>query len=82
MSTFNGVTLCSLPELSQVVVPCLAICGACDAHRVARLKLPQFQQDNGQVVDEEESVHKRHGVLHDTLVVLVLSTVRIFGNRL
>lgn len=53
-------------------MPHLSICGAHDAHREARLELPELQQDDGQVVDEEQSVHQRHGVLNDALVVLVL----------
>lgn len=62
----------SSPELPQVVVPRLAVGGARDAHGEARLQLPELQQHNGQVVDEEQRVHQRHGVLHDALVVLVL----------
>lgn len=58
--------------MSQVVVPHLAICGACDADGEAGLELPELQQDDGQVVDEEQSVHQGHCVLHDALVVLVL----------
>lgn len=60
------------PELAQVVVPGLAVRGARDAHGEARLQLPQLQQHDGQVVDEEQRVHQGHSVLHDALVVLVL----------
>lgn len=63
---------CLSPELSQVVVPGLAVRGASDAHGEARLELPQLQQDDGQIVDEEQSVHQGHGVLHNSLVVLIL----------
>lgn len=70
------VTQCLSPELSQVVVPLLAICGACDAHREAWLELPELQQDDGQIVDEEQSVHQGHGVLHDALVVLILRMMK------
>lgn len=60
------------PELAQVVVLGLAVRGARDAHRETRLQLPQLQQHNGQVMDEEQRIHQGHSVLHDALVVLVL----------
>lgn len=66
-------TACSLPELAQVVMPCLAICGACDGHGKARLQLSELQQDDGQVVDEEQGIHQGHGVLDDSLIVLILT---------
>lgn len=60
------------PELSQVVVPRLAVCGARDTHREAGLELPELQQDDGQVMDEEQSVHQGHSILHNALVVVIL----------
>lgn len=65
-------TLCFSPELAQVVMPCFAICGACDTNGEARLELSELQQDDGQVMDEEQSIHQGHGVLDDSLIVLIL----------
>lgn len=56
-------------------MPCLAICGACDTHGEARLELSELQQDDGQVVDEEQSVHQGHGILDDPLIVLILRMI-------
>lgn len=56
-------------------MPCLAICGACDTHGKARLQLSELQQDDGQVVDEEQGIHQGDGVLDDSLIVLILTTM-------
>lgn len=53
-----------------------AVRGARDAHGEARLELPELQQDHCQVVDEEQHVHQRHGVLDHALVVVVLREQR------
>lgn len=53
-------------------MPCLAICGACDTNREARLELSELQQDDGQVMDEEQSIHQGHGILDNSLIVLIL----------
>lgn len=68
----NSLQVFSSPELSEVVVPRLAVCGARDADGETWLELPELQQDDGQVVDEEQSVHQGDRVLHNALVVLVL----------
>lgn len=57
-------------------MPRLTIRGSRDANGEARLELPELQQDDGQVVDEEQCVHQGYGVLHDALVVLVLETIQ------
>lgn len=64
--------VCSSPELAQVVMPCLAICGARDTNGEARLELSELQKDDGQVMNEEQSIHQGHGVLDDSLIVLIL----------
>lgn len=53
-------------------MPRLTIRGARHTHGEARLELSELQQDDGQVVDEEQSVHQGHGVLDDSLIVLIL----------
>lgn len=57
-------------------MPRLTVRGSRDANGEARLELPELQQDDGQVVDEEQRVHQGHGVLHDALVVLVLKMMQ------
>lgn len=56
-------------------MPCLAVCGACDTHGKARLQLSELQQDDGQVVDEEQGIHQGDGVLDDSLIVVILTTM-------
>lgn len=53
-------------------MPCLAICGARDTNGEARLELSELQKDDGQVMNEEQSIHQGHGVLDDSLIVLIL----------
>lgn len=57
-------------------MPRLTIRGSCDANGEARLELPELQQDDGQVVDEEQRVDQGHGVLHNALVILVLKMMQ------
>lgn len=73
---FKKGQFCVSPELSQVVVPRLTIRGSRDANGEAWLELPELQQNNGQVVDEEQRIHQGHGVLHNALVVLVLKMMQ------
>lgn len=61
-----------LPEVSQAVVARLSVRGANHLDGEDGLQLPQLQQHDGQVVDEEQGIHQRHGVLHYPLVVGVL----------
>lgn len=61
-----------VPELSYVVVTRLSICGADDTHAVAGLEVAELQQHHCQVVDKQLGVHKGHGKLDNTMVVLIL----------
>lgn len=61
-----------LPQVSQAVISWLPVCGANHLDGEHGLQLPKLQQHNGQVVDEEQGIHQRHGVLHYALVVGVL----------
>lgn len=61
-------------------MPCLAICGACDTHGKARLQLSELQQDDGQVVDEEQGIHQGDGVLDDSLIVVILTTMMFISH--
>ena len=60
------------PELPDVVVTCLPVSGANDAHAVAGLDVPELQQHNSQVVDKQLGIHEGHGELNDAVVVLIL----------
>lgn len=61
-----------VPELSNVVVACLSVCGADHTHAVAGPNVAEFQQHHRQVVDEQLGVHQGHGKLNDTGVILIL----------
>lgn len=61
-----------LPQVSQAVVSRLPVRGANHLDGEHGLQLPQLQQHDGQVVDEEQGIHQGHGVLHYPLVVGVL----------
>ena len=59
------------PQVSQAVEAGLAVGRADHLQREHGLQLPELEQDDGQVVDEEERVHQRDGILHDALVISV-----------
>lgn len=61
-----------VPQLSNVVVARLSVCGTDDAHAVAGSEVTELQQYNCQVVNEQLGVHQRHGKLDDTMVIFIL----------
>lgn len=61
-----------LPQVSQAVVSWLSVRGANHLDSEHGLQLPQLQQHDGQVVDEEQGIHQGHSILHYPLVVGVL----------
>lgn len=70
------------PELSQVVMPYLSVCRAHDTEREAGLQLPQLQQHYRQIVDEQQCVHQRHGVLHYALIILILEQQGVWRQQI
>lgn len=61
-----------LPQVPQAVVSRLSVRWPNYLDSEHGLQLPQFQQHNSQVVNEEQSIHQRHCILHYSLVVGVL----------
>lgn len=57
--------------MSQAIETGLAICGTNHLECEHGLQLSELQQDDGQVMDEKQSIHQGHSILDDALVIAV-----------
>jgi len=66
---FKSVNVAHRPEMPHVVEAARSVRGAHHLQAEGGLQVPDLQQHQGQVLDEQQRVHQRGGVAHDAPVV-------------